>query len=298
VGKPARLVLTARLNTPTITEDVATSWSIEMPSPFPGMDPYLENPEIFPDLHDSLITYLREQLQASLPAPYFAAMGRRIWIEFARRSIGPDVQVRRGSGSVGRRPEEGRVALAASPTARPVVVRVAHDEFREPSIEIYAQGGREKRLVTSIEVLSLTNKTFDERGRDLYKRKQDELLSSKVHLVEIDLLRGGEHTTSVPLDLAVEECGNFDYHVSVHRFDEMDTFFVYPIRLEELLPVITIPLLPGDPEVSIDLQAVFDRCHDAGPYTREIVHGEDAVVPALRPDQAAWAQQLVRAIQR
>ena len=65
-----------------------------MPSPFPGMDPYLENPEIFPDFHDSFITYLREALQASLPAPYFAALGRRVWIEVSRRSIGPDVEVR------------------------------------------------------------------------------------------------------------------------------------------------------------------------------------------------------------
>jgi hypothetical protein len=259
------------------------------------MDPYMENPEIFPDVHDSLITYLREQLQASLPAPYFAALGRRIWIEFSRRSIGPDVQVRRGSSSVARRPEVGGVALATSPTARPVAVKVAHDEFREPLVEIYVQGGREKRLVTSIEVLSVTNKTPGERGRDLYKRKQDELLSSKVHLVEIDLLRGGEHTTAVPIDLAVEECGHIDYHVSVHRFDEMETFFVYPIRLEDRLPVISIPLLPGDPEASIDLQAVFDRCYDAGPHLREISYGEDAVIPPLPPSQAAWADQLVRA---
>ena len=52
-----------------------------MPSPFPGMDPYLESPDIFPDFHDSFITYLREALQATLPARYFAALGRRLWIE-------------------------------------------------------------------------------------------------------------------------------------------------------------------------------------------------------------------------
>ena len=70
---------------------------IAMPSPFPGMDPYLENPEIFPDFHDSVITYLREALQASLPAPYFAALGRRVWIEVSRRSVGPDVQIQRAA---------------------------------------------------------------------------------------------------------------------------------------------------------------------------------------------------------
>ena len=65
-----------------------------MPSSFPGMDPYLEDPEIFPDFHDSFITYLREHLQANLPIPYFAAIGRQLWIEVSRRSIGPDVEVR------------------------------------------------------------------------------------------------------------------------------------------------------------------------------------------------------------
>jgi hypothetical protein len=59
-----------------------------MPSPFPGLDPYLERPDVFPDFHDSFITYLRENLQASLPAPYYAAIGRWVWIELARRSIG------------------------------------------------------------------------------------------------------------------------------------------------------------------------------------------------------------------
>jgi Protein of unknown function (DUF4058) len=134
-------------------------------------------------------------------------------------------------------------------------------------------------------------------GRQLYERNQEDLLSSKVHVVEIDLLRNGEHTTAVPRDLAVEESRNFDYHISVHRFDEMETFFVYPIRPEDRLPVNGIPLLPGDPEASIDLQAVFDRCDDAGPYSREIGYGEDAVVPPLRPDQAARAEHVLRAKQ-
>src|SRR5271168_3416433 len=108
-----------------------------MPSPFPGMDPYLENPEIFPDFHDSVITYLRETLQANLPAPYFAVLGRRVWIEVSRRSIGPDVEVRRqGRGPTSLRAEPaGGLALANPLLARPVVVKVAHDEFREPFVE-------------------------------------------------------------------------------------------------------------------------------------------------------------------
>ena len=242
-----------------------------MPSPFPGMDPYLESPEIFPDFHDSLITYLRENLQANLPAPYYAAIGRRVWIAASRRSIGPDVHVLRSRPRVQDQAQPaGALAVAAHACAHPVVVKVLHDEFREPFLEIYADSAEGKRLVTSVEVLSLSNKTPGEHGRELFLRKQKELLASRVNLVEIDLLRGGEHATAVPLESALASCGAFDYHVSVHRFDDFESFFVYPIALEEPLPAIDIPLLPGDSPVTLDLQAVFNRCYDAGPYAREI----------------------------
>ncbi len=267
-----------------------------MPSPFPGMDPYLENPEIFPDLHDSMITYIREALQASLPVPYFAALGRRVWIEVSRRSVGPDVEVRHLKRGSTPRPgtAAGVAPVAGSVVARPVAVKVPHDEFREPFVEVYTRGDEGKRLVTSVEILSLSNKTPGEQGRDLYRRKQKELLASKVHLVEIDLLRGGEHVSAVPLDLAVEGCGPFDYHISVHRFDDRETFFVYPIRLEERLPAIDIPLLPGDPSVTLDLQAVFERCYDAGPYLREIRYGEDELSPPLRPERNPWLSRVLQ----
>jgi Protein of unknown function (DUF4058) len=72
-------------------------------------------------------------------------------------------------------------------------------------------------------------------------------------------------------------------------------FFVYPIRLEEKLPPIDVPLLPGDPPVTLDLQAVFDRCFDAGPYSREIRYGEDPIVPALASDRASWLNAILQA---
>src|SRR5262245_43421238 len=107
-----------------------------MPSPFPGMDPYLEHPAVFPDLHDSLATYLREALQAVLPPPYYAAIGQRIWVEVSHRAIGPDVLVARPVTPRCAPPSEGGVAVASPARASPVVVRVPHDERREPFVEI------------------------------------------------------------------------------------------------------------------------------------------------------------------
>src|SRR5438094_891369 len=66
-----------------------------MPSPFPGMDPYLEDPAVFPDLHDSLITYARDALNAQLPPPYYAGSAARVWVDLSHRHVGPDVGVLR-----------------------------------------------------------------------------------------------------------------------------------------------------------------------------------------------------------
>ena len=101
--------------------------------------------------------------------------------------------------------------------------------------------------------------------------------------IEIDLLRAGEHAIAVPCAIAVGAAGPFDYLVSVHRFDRFEDFVVYPIRLEDACPEIAFPLLPGDPDVTLDLQAVFDRCYDTGPYRRRVRYGEDAIVPRWTP---------------
>jgi hypothetical protein len=264
-----------------------------MPSPFPGMDPFLEHPDIFPDFHDSFIAYLRESLQARLPSPYIAALGRRAWIEVSERFIGPDVQVVRSHVTPTESGAGSAVAVAERPRTQPLVIHVPHDERHEPFVEVYHGQGTDRRLVTCIELLSLTNKTPGEHGRDLYLRKQREVLDSKVHLVEIDLLRAGKHTTAVPQHRLAMVTGEFDYHVSIHHFDNLEDYFVYPIRLNEALPEIVVPLLPGDVAVPLDLQAVFRRTYDAGPYNREINYRQDAPVPSLSPAWQSWLGEVL-----
>src|SRR5207248_2370299 len=140
---------------------------------------------------------------------------------------------------------------------------------------------REKgeRLITRVEVLSPINKTPGEPGRELYLSKQRECLGNDVNLVEIDLLRAGDYTTAVPLHLAKTETGPFDYHVCVHRYDRRDEFYVYAIHIEQPLPTIAIPLLPGNPSVTVDLQAAFTRAYEAGPYRRRVHYGRSRIVP-------------------
>ena len=262
-----------------------------MPSPFPGMDPYLEDPEFFPGLHERLINEVSTALQNLLPPIYYAELRSRVWVEYVERPFEPDVNVLRSSSPY--KQETNGTGTAVAIDVHPVVVFAPQHETRESFVEIYTTRG-EQRLITAIEVLSITNKTPGAHGRNLYIRKQREMLGAQVHLVEIDLLRGGVFSTAVPHDRAIQEAGPFDYHVCVHRYDDVERFFVYPIPLRNRLPQIAIPLLPGDASVILDLQSVFDRCYDIGPYRRLNPYVRRALQPPLAPIDAEWATQLLR----
>ena len=268
-----------------------------MPSPFPGMDPFLERPPYFEDLHDSLIDAVKAHLQTVLPPPYFAAGGDRVWVDVSERSVGPDVGVVRGHDREPDRPSDG-AAIATMPQTRtqPVVVLIPSEEFREPFVEIRTRIGGEERIVAAVEVLSPTNKRPGVHGRDLYLRKQRELRGARVHLVEIDLLRGGEHTSAVPVEWVESRCGDYAYHVCVSRGDEPLRHEIYAWGLREPLPEILLPLLPGDGGVTIDLQAAFVEAYARGGHARRVDYADPSrITPPLSPDDAAWATGVVAA---
>jgi len=195
-----------------------------MPSPFPGMDPFLEHPDFFPALHGSMHVYIREALQAVLPPPYFAVVNERLWVQSAARYSEPDTDVIRAQQAKAD-PQSGDTAVATRTRTEPLVFEVAEDERREKYLEIRTRRADSgERVVTTIEILSLSNKMPGEKGRGLYLQKQREVLQSDSHLVEIDLLRAGEHTTPMPLERVRLTAGQFDYHVSVHRFDQPGRF--------------------------------------------------------------------------
>lgn len=267
-----------------------------MPSPFPGMDPFLEHHAIFPGLRESFLTYVRESLQRSLPAPYFAEINERLWVETNERCIGPDVYVRGDDRPERRTPdlESGGVAVPAEPM-QPILIAVPVEEHRQTCLEIRTPVDDGDRVVTTIEVLSPTNKAPGPKGRSLYLSKQQEVLDSDTNLVEIDLLRGGTHTTAIPLNRLLAKSPPYAYHVCVHAFDVLGTFLVYTIKLRDRLPSILIPLLPGDGSVMVDLQAVFLRAYDTGPYRRRVRYEPSRIDPPLEGEDLEWATQQLRA---
>lgn len=266
-----------------------------MPSPFPGMDPFLEHPDIFPDFHTRFIVHLADACQPMLPVPYYAANNRRVWIEVSARYIEPDVNIIHAYGAGAASAEPGRaVAVAEDTSVKPVLVHVPHDEFSQPYLDVFVGRGEDRRLVTHIELLSPSNKTGPNQGRALYLEKQREILGSNVNLIEFDLLRAGRHTTAVPIESLRQQAPAFDYHICVHRFNQFTDYLVYPIRLPDRLPRIDIPLLPEDGAIQVDLQAIFDRCYDAGPYSREIDYEHDEPEPPLNDEQQAFRRSLLK----
>lgn len=203
--------------------------------------------------------------------------------------VEPDVNVLRRRDEPTGAATTSDVAMIAEPVIDPVV----HDEFREPYIDILTRNSAGEIVVATIEVLSPANKRSGP-GRDLYLKKQREILDeARVHLIEIDLLRGGEHTTAVPRSAAFRRSKGFDYHICVRRADRWTDALVYPVRLCGRLPRFPIPLLPGDGEIVVDLQAAFDRSYNDGPFAKRVDYRRPVPEPPLSSEDAAWVADVV-----
>lgn len=263
-----------------------------MPSPFPGMDPYLEHSARWPGVHQGLITYIQSVLNAILPPRYVADIGERLYIlqPERERDIYPDVVVvEHPSREMSAERGAGGAAVAVSDP--PWVMTVEPVEMREVFVEIFPVAD-EGHLVTVIEVLSPSNKTAGSPGRELYLTKQREILGSQTHLIEIDLLRRGEHTVGAPREKLLQR-GLWDYLASLHRGGQRGRYEVWAIPLRQRLPRIRVPLATGDPDIVLDLQAVFNRCYDEGAYARRLDYRREPATP-LKGSDAEWATCLLR----
>jgi hypothetical protein len=261
-----------------------------MPSPFPGMDPYLEDPVLWPTLHQRLITYIGDDLNTLLPPHYVANIGERLYVVQAQRSIFPDVILKVGPSPPVQQERSGGAATAtvASDPAWEFIIQPV--EMREVFIEIRSVRDA-RRVVTLLEVLSPANKAAGTDGRRLYLDKQREVLESDTHLIEIDLLRQGEHTVAAPREMLLTE-GAWDYLVCLRRCGRPERYLAWAFPLRERLPRICVPLAEDDPDVILDLQAIFDRCYDAAAYARQIDYGVDPPM-SLPAADAEWARELL-----
>ena len=246
-----------------------------MPSPFPGMNPYLERAPVWRGFHQGLVYACTAQLVAQVRPRYYVTQEPTLYVHE------PPAEDRRllGSGDIGlsvpRRPAGGAAGSVAAPLYATLPAAIDIEEVFALEIRERDGGG----LVTVIEILSPTNK-YAGPDREQYLRKRQLMLRSRTNLVEIDLLRGG------PV-LPPDDVPPSDYRVLVSRVDERPRVGVWPWGLRDPMPVVPVPLRDPDPDARLDLKAALDRVYDDTGYGDYFYAGSPE--PRLAPDAAAWA---------
>ncbi len=255
-----------------------------MNSPFPGMDPYLE--QHWGDVHHNLITFAQGMLNELLSRDLRARAQERILVELPSEAppYYPGLRVVEHE-----RPGQGGTAGAAAGVtlAEPLEV-----PFLEPETQGFleiVETRPERRVITVLEVLSPSNK-YAGHGRDLYRQKQRDLMEGCVSLVEIDLLRAGPHVLQVPLG-RIPPSHRTPYKVCVHRGWKASAE-IYRVPLREPLPAIRVPLREGDADVPLNLQALITQVYRNGRY--DDIDYTVPPVPPLAPEDEAWADELLR----
>lgn len=266
-----------------------------MQSPLPGMDPYIEACGLWEDFHGHLIERIGEALAGAVPDRYLVRTGERSYLVLVGQEgkertpfFLPDVSLT-APPSAGPSPARPGPAVAEHPVRTPPIPMRAfiEEEYRETFVEIY-EAGRGNRLITSIEVLSPSNKRPSTPGWDLYQRKRQALLLGEANLVEIDLLRGGQR---MPM---LDPWPDSPYSFLVSRLGRVPRCLVWPVSYRQPLDELPVPLARPDPDIVLSLQPMIDSIYARYRYHRTIDYSRP-LDPPLPAADAAWLEERVRA---
>lgn len=258
-----------------------------MPSPFPGMDPYLESPDIWPDLHHELISQIRAALNPGLRPRYVARVELRVYVtdpdDPGIEVIIPDVRLEKAVAAHARKQKVSHGAAVAISEAEDIPGWI-EEEIKEARLEIrHRETGS---LVAIIEIVSPANKVQGSNGRKSFLEKRREAIEAGVHWIEIDLLRAGIPSVAKsliqPSDYRVLQYRAVTRRARYWRFD-----------LRDPLPTIGIPLRRPDPDIPLELGKVFHEAYEHGAYDLSIDYRKDPA-PAWNKRDKAWAHRLLR----
>jgi hypothetical protein len=243
-----------------------------MPSPFPGMDPYLEG-ALWTTVHFSLSAEIVRQLAPKLRRRYLVLPAERFVMETPESVVITTIDMYTGVGVARTRSMAETVqgpTIAAAPLELATIIPTA-----VPHVTIEIRDTANRQLVTAIEVLSPTNKRGD--GREEYLAKRRRLLLSTAHLLEIDLLRRGQR---VPMQSPLPRA---PYFIFLSRVEKRPITEIWPIGLTESLPMVPVPLLPGDNDEALDLQRALTTTYD--------LLGYDLALDYTQPPEIALPQE-------
>jgi hypothetical protein len=259
-----------------------------MPTPFPGMDPYLEQAGLWREIHTRLIVAIADALGPMVQPTYRVAIEQRTYLAMVARDetvIIPDIAIATGGDD---NPSQAPPSSHAQASAEPGVF-IAElpmpEEITERYLEIRDVASHD--VVTSIEVLSPTNKRSGE-GRRLYEEKRLKVLGSMTHLVEIDLLRSGS-----PMPMQTPEAFPFDYSIIVSRAYQRPKAEVRLFRIRQPIPAFPVPLRRAEPEPTLDLNRVLHDLYDRAGYGLVIDYRQPPNPPLSRDDDV-WMDALLR----
>jgi hypothetical protein len=253
-----------------------------MPSPFPGMDPFIECGP-WSDFHAAAISEMRRVLNHLLPDGYAARVEQRVYVdddppETRVRDVAPDAVVFDAPEASRGTRVEGATATVSQTVVWPMPV-----EHRETWLEV--RDLRQSHIITLIELLSPSNKRPGSKGQRLYLRKRRRVLESRSHFVEIDLLRGeGTVWPALP-----EPPG--DFYVAVSRAESRPNVQLYSWSLRDPMPSISIPLKRRTPDVVLNLQEVLNAVYDDGRYGKALY--EVPLNPPLSAADNLWVRPIV-----
>jgi hypothetical protein len=247
-----------------------------MPSPLPGMNPFLESNELWSEFHSRMIVAIADALSETLSQDYRVAVEKRVYLSQGEETILigiPDVSITDAPQLAA-----GSVAVAVEP----VVVEIPlAEEVTERYLEIkeVATG----RVVTVIELLSPKNKRSGE-GRDAYLQKRQRIMMSQTHLVEIDLLRSG-------VSLPMVGGSKSDYRILISQSSRRPKADLYAFGLRQQIPSISVPLVERS-SVLLDLQLLLHQIYDRARFQMAIDY-QKIPPPQLSETDQVWVLNLL-----
>jgi Protein of unknown function (DUF4058) len=249
-----------------------------MPSPFPGMNPYLEG-YLWSDVHNALANKIRQMLVPKLRPRYTARLEIYLVEDTAPETeIGilyPDVEIIQIKQTQSINLPLGSSAALKLPFLQPVEVRIPSIEIRDTAKNI---------LVSCIEILSPVNKR--EPGLTAYRQKRQRLYQANLHLIEIDLLRRGTRPFNHP------RLPKVSYLITLTRA-QSGIVEIWPILLQDALPIVPVPLREPDADIPLDLTAALNAIYDEAAYDLSIDYTQIPPPPAFSEAEMDWIRSLL-----
>ena len=258
-----------------------------MPSPFPGMDPYLESPVFWSSFHTRLMIAIAEAIEPQLSPDYYVEVETRIYQSDDGEDllIGiPDAIVFSGQANASAS-EQSLIGSLTATESRPERVTVPVPlPVNERYLEVREIGT--DKVITVIELLSPKNKRGG-KGRSAYEKKRQAILGSSTHLVELDLLRGGKPMAILGMRSTTA------YRILISRSHQRPTADLYGVALQQVLPSLTVPLKQTDSEAIVSLQDVLNGVYDRARYASRIDYRTPVPPPTLPEEDQQWVEALL-----